>query len=212
MSRSPSRSMSPRAASKGRSHSRSLSRSRSARRDENTRGGDERPRDDERRTDDRRSRRDDRGESNSVLVRHLNFKTSPEELKRVFSEFGEVSDVYLPLDYHSKRPRGFGFIQFTNGEDAKAACRQVDGTEVDGAKVEVVIAQQNRKSPNSMRRFTNRGDDRSGGRRYDNDRDRDHGRSRGFGYREERRRSRSRSGGRRDYGDRSREYGRSSKY
>jgi RNA recognition motif-containing protein len=203
MSRSRSRSPSYRKEERGRSRSvsrspaRSHSRSRSPvdRRSEeryNDRRGD---RYDDRREDrgDRRSRRDDRGESTSVLVRHLNYKTTVDELRKVFTEFGEVVDVYLPLDYHSRRPRGFGFVQFSNGDDANAARKAVDQTEIDGSRVEVVIAQQNRKSPGTMRRFGRRNDDRyddrRGGRGY-----------RDGGYSRERRRSysRSRSGGRRD--------------
>lgn len=197
MSRSRSRSHSresPRAAREA-----SRSRSRSPRRDEDN----DRRRDDSRPTDDNRRRRtDDKGESNSILVRNLNYRTPPEELKKVFSEFGEVTDVYLPLDYYSKRPRGFGFIQFTNAGDAQAACKAVDGTDVDGNKVEVVIAKQNRKSPTTMRKFGSKRDDKYSSRREDNYSDR-------RGYRESReysRRSRSRSyddrrrgEGRRDY-------------
>ena len=211
MSRSRSRSPSHRednrhrSRSVSRSASRSHSRSRSPveRRSEqryNDRRGD---RYDDRRDDrdDRRSRRDDRGESTSVLVRHLNFKTTVDELRKVFGEFGEVVDVYLPLDYHSRRPRGFGFVQFSNSDDANAARKAVDQTEIDGNRVEVVIAQQNRKSPGTMRRFGRRGDDRyddrRGGRGY---------RDSGYSRREERysRRSysRSRSGGRNHRDDR----------
>jgi len=152
---------------------------------------------DDRREDrgDRRSRRDDRGESASVLVRHLNYKTTVDELRKVFTEFGEVVDVYLPLDYHSRRPRGFGFVQFANGDDANAARKAVDQTEIDGSRVEVVIAQQNRKSPGTMRRFGRRNDDR-----YDDRRSGRGYRESGYSRRDERRRSysRSRSGGRRD--------------
>ena len=205
MSRSRSRSPSyrnqerERSASVSRSPARSHSRSRSPveRRSEeryHDRRGD---RYDDRRDDrgDRRSRRDESGESTSVLVRHLNYKTSVDELRKVFAEFGEVVDVYLPLDYHTRRPRGFGFVQFSNADDASAARRAVDQTEIDGSKVEVVIAQQNRKSPGTMRKFGRRDDrydDRRGGRGY-----RDSGYSRRDDRYSRRSYSRSRSGGRR---------------
>lgn len=192
MSRSRSRSPSPKVDRKSRS--RSVSRSRSAsprpdRRDE--RMDDRRPRDEDRRNnrEERRPRRDDTGESNSVLVRNLNYRTPSDEIKRVFGAFGEVTDVYLPLDYHTKRPRGFGFVQFQSADDAHSACKALDHTEVDGNQVEVVIAKQNRKSPGTMRKF--------GGKN-----DRDQGRSRRGDSRDRHsRRSRSRSGERR-YDDR----------
>ena len=202
MSRSPDRSPRDRSVSRSRSrsHSRtpsrtpSRSRSRSPRREDERRHRDDRSRDDNRQDDYRRGRRDDRGESTSVLVRRVNFRSSSEDLKKAFSEFGEVLDVYLPLDYHSRRPRGFGFVQFAKLEDAEAAIRSLDGTEIDGSRVEVVLAQQNRKSPGTMRRMSRRSDDRHDRRSRRDDYDDRRG---GYGYRDERRRSRSRSGSRR---------------
>ena len=191
MARSVSRSRSPSPKADRRSPSRSVSRSRSPSPRDNRR--DERRSHDDGRgqqREERRPRRDESGESNSVLVRHLNFRTTGDELKRIFGEFGEVGDVYLPLDYHSRRPRGFGFVQFRSADDAHAACKGVDGTEIDGNTVEVVIAKQNRKSPGAMRKVQSRGErsDYGRGRRGDS-RERTH------------RRSRSRSTGRR-YDDR----------
>jgi RNA recognition motif-containing protein len=184
----------------GRSASRSRSRSRSERRHVDRRS------DDRTGTDNRYDRRDDsrdeKTSSTSVLVRKLSYRTSIEELKRPFLEFGEVTDVYIPLDYHSRRPRGFGFVKFAREEDANAAIRAMDGTEIDGAKVEVVLAQQSRKSPRTMRKTT-RNSDRYSRRSY---RDYDDSRRGGYGYRESRRRSRSRSRSRsysRGRGDRS---------
>lgn len=35
----------------------------------------------------------------SLLVRNLTFRTRPEDVKRIFSDFGDIRDVYLPLDF-----------------------------------------------------------------------------------------------------------------
>lgn len=35
----------------------------------------------------------------SLLVRNLTFRTRPEDVKRIFSDYGDIRDVYLPLDY-----------------------------------------------------------------------------------------------------------------
>ncbi len=193
MSRSPSRSRSPsvsrkREKSRSRSYSRSPSRSRSRSRSERR---DDRRRENDR--SDRGNRYDDekphRVESTSVLVRKINYRTTSEDLKKQFAEFGEVTDVYIPLDYHSRRPRGFAFVKFANRDDAEASIKALDGTEIDGSRVEVVLAQESRKSPRTMRQMS-RGS-RHGGRR--DDRDYDDRRRGGYGYRDSRRRSRSRS-------------------
>lgn len=35
----------------------------------------------------------------SLLVRNLTFRTRVDDVKRLFTEFGDVRDVYLPLDF-----------------------------------------------------------------------------------------------------------------
>jgi RNA recognition motif-containing protein len=36
----------------------------------------------------------------------------PEELRSMFGKYGPLSDVYVPLDYYTRRPRGFAYIQY----------------------------------------------------------------------------------------------------
>lgn len=58
----------------------------------------------------------------------------------------------MPLDYHTKLPRGFGFVEFSRDEDAEAALEALSRHAVlDGSEVSVTVAQQGRKSPDSMR-------------------------------------------------------------
>lgn len=35
----------------------------------------------------------------SLLVRNLTFRTRVDDVKRIFNDFGDVRDVYLPLDF-----------------------------------------------------------------------------------------------------------------
>lgn len=66
---------------------------------------------------------------------------------------GEIRDVYLPLDYYTRLPRGFGFVEFVRDEDAEVALRTLSrNATLDGAEISVTMAQQGRKSPDSMRR------------------------------------------------------------
>ncbi len=36
----------------------------------------------------------------------------PEELRSLFGKYGPVSDVYVPVDYYTRRARGFAYIQY----------------------------------------------------------------------------------------------------
>lgn len=40
----------------------------------------------------------------------LAFRT--EELRDLFGKYGPLKDVYLPLDYYTRRPRGFCYVQY----------------------------------------------------------------------------------------------------
>lgn len=35
-----------------------------------------------------------------------------EELRSLFGKYGHISDVYVPMDYYNRRPRGFAYIQY----------------------------------------------------------------------------------------------------
>eukprot|EP00793_Prasinoderma_coloniale_P002693 PRCOL_00002175-RA len=72
-------------------------------------------------------------------------------LRREFERFGAVRDVYLPRDFHTKRPKGFGFVEFVEEPDADAAQRQMDRQHVFGRPIQVEFARHGRKDPNQMR-------------------------------------------------------------
>ncbi|EKX41338.1 hypothetical protein GUITHDRAFT_142043 [Guillardia theta CCMP2712] len=76
---------------------------------------------------------------------------SAEEVKSVFERFGKVRDVYIPTDYHTKRPKPFAFIEFLNGDDARDAKDELDNREICGRKVSVLYAQRGRTTPDQMR-------------------------------------------------------------
>jgi len=143
-----------------------------------------------------------RGNS-SLIIRNLNYDTRDYTLKEMFEEFGEVRDIYLPTDYNTRQPRGFGFIEFTDERDAADALEKIDGKDIDGHQVTLEWAKQRRKSPGTMRHIQRakgtgkgRGRSRSYSRGRRGGRDRDSDRRGGRDDRRERRRERSRSRGR----------------
>ena len=91
------------------------------------------------------------GESSSLLVRNLSYRVNSDEIRRIFSRYGDVRDVYIPLDYHSQRPRGFAFVEFYDKRDAMDAADHLDRYEVDGRELAVVFAKDRRKTPDEMR-------------------------------------------------------------
>ncbi|XP_056597132.1 serine/arginine-rich splicing factor 10-like isoform X4 [Triplophysa dalaica] len=119
----------------------------------------------------------------SLFVRNISDKSRPEDLRREFGRYGPIVDVYVPLDFYSRRPRGFAYIQFEDVRDAEDALHNLDRKWVCGRQIEIQFAQGDRKTPGQMK-SKERHSPHSSSRYDDSDRD---GR---------RRRSRSRSNNR----------------
>uniref|UniRef100_A0A3Q2QQD0 Serine and arginine rich splicing factor 10a n=1 Tax=Fundulus heteroclitus TaxID=8078 RepID=A0A3Q2QQD0_FUNHE len=48
----------------------------------------------------------------SLFVRNISDESRPEDLRREFGRYGPIVDVYIPLDFHTRQPRGFAYIQY----------------------------------------------------------------------------------------------------
>ena len=86
----------------------------------------------------------------SLLCRNLGYNTDKEVVRNAFKEFGRVVDVYLPLDYMTKQPRGFAFVEMGDRRSAAAAIDGLDGKVIDNRAVKVLFATQKRKRPDQM--------------------------------------------------------------
>lgn len=76
--------------------------------------------------------------SNSKLyVGNLSFKTTEDELRSHFGQYGSVTDVYVAMDRMTGRPRGFAFVTMGTGEEAAEAAEKINGNELDGRQLTV---------------------------------------------------------------------------
>ncbi|XP_022190311.2 serine/arginine-rich splicing factor 2 [Nilaparvata lugens] len=138
----------------------------------------------------------------SLKVDNLTYRTTTDDLRRVFERCGEVGDVYIPRDRFTRESRGFAFVRFYDKRDAEDALDAMDGRLLDGRELKVQMARYGR--PSSPYRRSRRRRSRSRSRRRSRSRGRHHSRS------ESRSRSRSRSGSKSSRGrDRSRSKSRS---
>ncbi|KAJ2232972.1 hypothetical protein IWW45_004562 [Coemansia sp. RSA 485] len=87
----------------------------------------------------------------SLHVSRIRKGVKPGDLKAAFEKFGRIKDVYIPLDFHSKESRGFGYVEFYNREDAEAAYDRRRDVEVMSRPVTVEFARGQRKSSREMR-------------------------------------------------------------
>ncbi|XP_074509150.1 uncharacterized protein srsf10a [Sebastes fasciatus] len=123
----------------------------------------------------------------SLFVRNIADDSRPEDLRREFGRYGPIVDVYIPLDFYTRRARGFAYIQFEDVRDAEDALHNLDHKWVCGRQIEIQFAQGDRKTPNQMK--TKESHSPRSSSRYDDDRDSRRRRSRSRSH--DRRRSRS---------------------
>ena len=86
-----------------------------------------------------------------LFVRNVADDTRSEDLRREFGRYGPVVDVHVPLDFYTRRPRGFAYVQFEDVRDAEDALHNLDRKWICGPQIEIQFAQGDRKTPNQMK-------------------------------------------------------------
>lgn len=72
-----------------------------------------------------------------LYVGNLPFSASENDLRELFEQHGEVTSATLVMDRETGRPRGFGFVEFANDDDARAAINALSGHNFDGRDLTV---------------------------------------------------------------------------
>ncbi len=86
--------------------------------------------------------------SNSKLyVGNLSFKTTDDELRSYFGQFGTVTDTYVAMDKMTGRPRGFAFVTMGTPEEAKLAIEKTNGVDFGGRALQVNEARPKEDRP-----------------------------------------------------------------
>ncbi len=78
--------------------------------------------------------------NNKLYVGNLPYSTTEDDLRSLFSEYGEVSQVTLIIDRMSGRSKGFGFVEFTSEADAAKATEAMNGHDMQGRAMVVNVA------------------------------------------------------------------------
>ncbi len=82
-----------------------------------------------------------------LFVGNLPWSTGDNELRDLFSEFGEVTDSKVIKDRDTGRSRGFGFIEMDD-EAGEAAIKGLDGSEQEGREIRVNVAEERKPRDN----------------------------------------------------------------
>lgn len=77
------------------------------------------------------------GEEVKLYVGNLDYATDEPRLRETFGAFGTVTDVFLPMERGTSRPRGFGFVTLSSRASAEDAISKMDQSQLDGRTIRV---------------------------------------------------------------------------
>ncbi|MCB1089371.1 MAG: RNA-binding protein [Verrucomicrobiae bacterium] len=82
-----------------------------------------------------------------MYVGNLPFTTTEADIHRLFSEFGAVTEVHLPIDRDTGRPRGFAFVTMDSPESMNAAIAGLNEQPYEGRNLAVNEARPREERP-----------------------------------------------------------------
>lgn len=75
-----------------------------------------------------------------LYVGNLSYNVSEDDLRELFSQAGEIKEVTLIMDRDTRRPKGFGFVEYMTQADAEKAIQMFNEHELDGRRLTVNMA------------------------------------------------------------------------
>lgn len=82
----------------------------------------------------------------TLYVGGLDERVTKDIFRAAFIPFGDILDVYIPLDHATGKHRGFGFVQYESAEDADAAIDNMNHAELFGRVLKVNYSHPNKIS------------------------------------------------------------------
>ncbi len=89
--------------------------------------------------------------ASKLYVGGLPYSTTNEELEAAFSKAGNVVSATVIMDKMSGRSKGFGFVEMSTDDEAKAAIDMFNGQDFGGRNISVSEARP--MQPRTDRRF-----------------------------------------------------------
>ncbi len=74
---------------------------------------------------------------NRIYVGNLPFSVTQEQLKELFSQYGEIEETVVITNKFSGRSKGFGFVSFKDEDSAEKAIAEMNKKEVEGRPLNV---------------------------------------------------------------------------
>lgn len=72
-----------------------------------------------------------------IYVGNLSYQSDEESVREAFTVHGQVDSVSIIKDKASGQSKGFGFVEMANSSEAQAAIEALNGTELQGRRLNV---------------------------------------------------------------------------
>jgi len=82
----------------------------------------------------------DLADSGRLFIRNLSYECKEDELRDVFSQYGELEEFHLSIDPKTGRAKGFAFVHFKIPQQALEALKELDGTIFQGRILHIIPA------------------------------------------------------------------------
>jgi multiple RNA-binding domain-containing protein 1 len=83
------------------------------------------------------------GESGRLFVRNLPFSVTEDNIYKLFSKYGQISEVHVPISKDTKQSRGIAYVLYLVPQDAVKALTNLDGTIFQGRLLHILPAKEN---------------------------------------------------------------------
>ncbi len=89
-------------------------------------------------------------QNQKLYVGNLNFEANEDQVRELFSSFGDVQDVKIVMDRFTGRSRGFAFVRFDTAESAVKAREGLNGQPFQGKTLVIDLARSEQREPRPM--------------------------------------------------------------
>lgn len=77
-------------------------------------------------------------ESGRMFLRNLAYTTTEDDVTKLFEKYGPLTEVNLPVDRITRKPKGFGTVTFMMPEHAVKAYTELDGSILNGRMLHIL--------------------------------------------------------------------------
>ncbi len=89
----------------------------------------------------------------NIYIGQLPYSITENQLKEMFSEFGEIGDLNLIKDRFTGKSKGFGFIEMPNNSEADKAIKALNKSTHNGMEIKVNQVEQKKKRGKRRSRY-----------------------------------------------------------